>query len=369
MRGIIGVRLQNPTISNATRNTLTQFSTSSGFGGGGGRGGGRGRGGFGLGGPFGVNERAPGKPSSGDPKSEAPEAPAPPPPISGRGHGRGRPADPPSGMPSFSSFMSSIKQPSAGRGRGGPLLSHIQQDSQQQPDSEPKKSIFFKREEEDGAGTGASSDVSPPKAPSLSSSDVESDQKNLPGGILGVLSGTGRGKPEKQPDPIAQGSQENRHIRTQRAPGIGGGDLRAPAAATAAALSDSVPKRQPTQSVDDAVNAARRILLQKDNGDGSGRGRGRRGFDQGRGGGRGREGFRVWDLEERGGRDKDEKASPIGLFHGDDDADGERFAKRVGPDIMNQLTAGFEEMAHSVLPSPLEDEYLEAFDTNCAVSG
>ena len=35
---------------------------------------------------------------------------------------------------------------------------------------------------------------------------------------------------------------------------------------------------------------------------------------------------------------------------------------------MNQLTEGFEEMTSRVLPSPLEDEFLDALDINYAVS-
>ncbi|BAT87732.1 hypothetical protein VIGAN_05112700 [Vigna angularis var. angularis] len=57
MRGNIGIRIPNNTISNATRRTLVAFSTSSGFGDGGR---GRGRGGSVPGsGPFKFNERAP----------------------------------------------------------------------------------------------------------------------------------------------------------------------------------------------------------------------------------------------------------------------------------------------------------------------
>jgi hypothetical protein len=117
----------------------------------------------------------------------------------------------------------------------------------------------------------------------------------------------------------------------------------------------------------------------KDDGDGSGRGsgrgrepRGRGMFVRGRGGrgrsGRGRGGFRGGP-DDRTGRVQDTSHSYAdGLFLGDN-ADGEKLAKKVGPEIMNQLTEGFEEIVSRVLPSPLEDEYVEAFDINCAVSG
>ena len=55
-----------------------------------------------------------------------------------------------------------------------------------------------------------------------------------------------------------------------------------------------------------------------------------------------------------------------GLYAGDD-ADGEKLARKVGPEIMNQLTEGFEEMTSRVLPSPLEDEFLDALDINYAI--
>ncbi|CAI0440785.1 unnamed protein product, partial [Linum tenue] len=45
-------------------------------------------------------------------------------------------------------------------------------------------------------------------------------------------------------------------------------------------------------------------------------------------------------------------------------ADGEKLAQTVGVEFMNQLVDGFEEMGSRVLPSPLEDEFLDALDTN-----
>jgi len=361
MRGNIGIRIRNPTISNATRRTLVAFSTSSGFGDGGR---GRGRGGSLPGsGPFNFNERAPGQPNSSEPKSDKTESPIPP--GSAHGHGRGKPMPPP-GLPSFSPFLSSINQPPAGRGRGtGPQPPNDLRSPAGRgratvpqppndlgpPDSGPIKPILFKREDNASPTTRDGFPI-----------DVEHVNK-LPGGILEVLSGLGRGKPMKQPDQETRVTEENRHLRARPAPG--------------AAASDTLPGRQAIPSRDDAVRNARKFLSQgEDDGSGTGRGRGfreRGGLGRGRGRGRGRGigrgGLRGRDADERLGQLKDaEDSYATGLYVGDD-ADGEKFAKRFGPEIMNQLTEGFEEMAGRVLPSPLEDEFLDALDINYAVSG
>ncbi|KAJ1382322.1 hypothetical protein SESBI_44326 [Sesbania bispinosa] len=115
----------------------------------------------------------------------------------------------------------------------------------------------------------------------------------------------------KQADPETPVTEKNRHIRAPQAPG-------------ATAASETVPERRSVLSRDDAVKNARRILSQED-------------------------------------------SNAAGLSVGDD-AHGERLTKKFGLEIMNQLTEEFEEMASRVLPSPLEDEYLEALDVNCAVS-
>ncbi|GAU32876.1 hypothetical protein TSUD_210970 [Trifolium subterraneum] len=369
MRGTIGIRLQNSNISNATRQTLAPFSTSSGFGGGGGdgRGGGRGRGG-GFSGPpqFNFIEKpAPGNPNSNESKSNSTDSPIPP-GGAGRGHGRGGNVPPPTGFPSFSSFMSSIQQPSIGRGRGfGPLPSQFDNDKQQQnqqqqqqPDSVPKKPVFIRRE--DNASQTTRDNVLPPRKPVFIrtedvkpidlSGDGESDSRfsmNLPSG---ALFGSGRGKTVEKVDREAPPvNVENRHIRARQTPGDGDG------------TSENVRRRQ-------FVN---------DDGDGSGSGRGRGRESRGRGmyargrggrgrGGRGRGGFRGGS-DDRTGRVQDTSHSYAeGLFLGDN-ADGEKLAKRVGPEIMNQLAEGFEEIVERVLPSPLEDEFVEALGINCAI--
>lgn len=56
-----------------------------------------------------------------------------------------------------------------------------------------------------------------------------------------------------------------------------------------------------------------------------------------------------------------------GLYKGED-AGGEKLARKIGPEIMNQLTEGFEEMTSRILPLALEDEFLDALDINYAVS-
>lgn len=56
-----------------------------------------------------------------------------------------------------------------------------------------------------------------------------------------------------------------------------------------------------------------------------------------------------------------------GLYLGDN-ADGEKLAKRIGTEHMNQLVEGFEEMSGRTLPSPLEEEYLDGMHTNYMVS-
>lgn len=97
-------------------------------------------------------------------------------------------------------------------------------------------------------------------------------------------------------------------------------------------------------------------------------GRGRGGF-KGRGN-RGRERGRGRDRDRgrrRDGRVQDgDDDFGAGLYLGDD-ADGEKLAKTIGADKMNQLVEAFEEMSGRVLPSPMEDAYLEALHTNYMV--
>ena len=57
-------------------------------------------------------------------------------------------------------------------------------------------------------------------------------------------------------------------------------------------------------------------------------------------------------------QDRDEGEETT-LYLGDD-ADGEKLAKRLGTETMSKLAEGFEEMGDWVLPSLLEDAYLDA---------
>ncbi|GAB4852059.1 hypothetical protein Ancab_016252 [Ancistrocladus abbreviatus] len=56
-----------------------------------------------------------------------------------------------------------------------------------------------------------------------------------------------------------------------------------------------------------------------------------------------------------------------GVMHKGDDANGQKLVNNVGPEIMNELTEAFVEMSGKVLPSTMEEEYLEALDTNMKI--
>ena len=319
--------------SNATRQSLIPFSTSSG-------GGGRGRG-RGFGGPQ-FDFTAPGKPGPEVSESESVSVSKPDTSLPGHGHGRGRPLPSSPTLPGFNSFVSSIKPPSAaGRGRVT--------DSPPPPDSGPKQPIFFKRQ--DGVGHGNEQGHVSDTAESVHDRNVNF---NLPQSIVSVLTGSGRGKPMKQPVPEEPPIvQENRHARAKP-------------------KSQPQAQSQPRLTREEAVQNAVKILSRRGAGGGEddgeessgGRGRGRgRGRGSGRGWARGR-GGRGFDRR----RDRDsEDGFGAGLYLGDN-ADGEKLAKRLGLETMNQLNEAFEEMSSRVLPSPLEDAILDGMDINYAVS-
>ncbi|XP_068321418.1 uncharacterized protein [Pyrus communis] len=322
----IGRTFTNPSNLSISKVTLIPFSTSSNSGGGRGRG---------RGGPsplrqfdFVAPNRVPGQPDSDEPKSDTP-ASAP-----GIGHGRGRPlasSQPPS---SFSSFVSSVKPNSpAGRGQPGQVQPGPQERDPMASDTGPSKPatpIFFRRD--DGSD--------PP----------------LPGG--------GRGKPMSQPGPellmkevntlfvAPRGKieKENRYIQAR--------PDQDPAQNRAA-------PRGPKLTREEAVAKALGIL-QKDDAEGGGSGgggsggggRGRGRGMRGRGRGRGRGDFRRSDR----GKDVDE-GKGSGLYLGDN-ADGEKLAKKLGPENMNKLVEGFEEVSSEVLPSPLDEAFVDAMHTN-----
>ncbi|KAM5586901.1 translation initiation factor IF-2 [Rosa sericea] len=308
----IGRKLANPSSFSISRQTLLPFSTSSNSGGGGGRG--RGRGGPTPPAPSLFNYLADQFPPQPDSESD------PPAPLPAAGHGRGKPLSQP--PPSFASGI----KPGSSAGRGG--SGHVQPpvESREGDDSGlPKKPVFFRRE------------------------DAE---ENLPAGLMTALGGTGRGRPIS--GPAAQSVEESRQI--------------------GAPVEPKREPRKPKLTREEAVKQAMGILQQGggegpevDGGGGRGRGgeRGMRGRGGGRGRGRGGRGRREGEGDRRRQGDGDGGIAP-GLYLGDN-ADGEKLAKRLGPEVMNQLTEAFEDMSNQVLPSPLDDAYVDALDTNCMI--
>ncbi|XP_058184054.1 uncharacterized protein LOC131301690 isoform X1 [Rhododendron vialii] len=360
MRRSLG-KLSSPVIGNATKNTLiiassSAFSTSSGGGGGGGGGSGRGRGrGSSVIGPSDSQiPPLPGNPEAAgdddDPKGGFISSPLP----SGLGHGRGKPL--PSStptLPSYSSFISAVSSTGidgdgAGRGRAtAPPPPHPRAEPEQ---FGPKRPIFFTKEE-------PSSDSATTKP--VVRRDPLLQDNDLPSGILSVLSGAGRGKPAKQSVPDAKAKEENRHRRPSK-PGGGIG-----VGSTSSDGSLTKPKLSREEAVKKAVGILSKGGFVEDTMEDGGRGRG--GF-RGRGTrGRGSQG---WRGRGRGrGRGRDSRVQDGDNDFGDDfylgdDADGEKLAKTLGPDKMNQLVEAFEEMSGRVLPSPMEDAYLDALHTN-----
>ncbi|TXG60070.1 hypothetical protein EZV62_014643 [Acer yangbiense] len=250
----------------------------------------------------------PTKPTApGQPDTES----KPDPPQSGLGHGRGRPAVPSSPVfPSFSSFISSAK---------------------------------------DGAGAGRGRSVSESDHPSQPTESTQPSEPNLPSSLRLLLPGAGRGNvgaKQQPPTPVSTPpiKEENRHIRARSHP-----------------EADSV-SAQPKLNKEDAMKHTMRILSQ--GGDGEREGVSRSAgpglsASPGRGRGRGGRGdFRRREMEED---DDDEDGS--GLYLGDN-ADGEKLANKIGVENMNMLVEGFEEMSDRVLPSPMDDAYIDALHTN-----
>ncbi|XP_020576671.1 uncharacterized protein LOC110022189 [Phalaenopsis equestris] len=235
------------------------------------------------------------------------------------GHGRGHPPFPSSaGLPSFSSLMSSLKSSSSvGRGRGrGPI-------PPDQPQSLPKQPIFFRRED-------------PESQPEKSQFADPGESAPLP-----VLSGSGRGKPTRTGESDSRPIEENRHLRNKAQP-IGRSPLSSP--------------YQPKLGSQEAARRAVDILSRGGPSGPGARGRGGRGM-VGRGRGRGR-GDRFG-----GGRGRRDADHEFDLYLGDN-ADGEKFEKRLGEENMKTIAEGFEEMSWRVLPSPMEEAYLDALHTN-----
>ncbi|PON62304.1 hydroxyproline-rich glycoprotein family protein [Trema orientale] len=320
-------------LSNATRQTLVPFSTSSGDGRGRGRGGGSHR--F----DFAATPRAPGQPEPDVPRPDPNESPS----SLGHGRGSGKPVASSPILPSFNSFLSPVNPPYAA-GRGGPSnrVPGLPGTAEQRPppeeeqESGPKKPIFFRREDGADAVQAAVRNDGVP----------ETKEATLPDNIVSMLRGAGRGQPRRQRGPEIQTEEVNRHLRAPKAP-VPVPDQRAAA---------------PKMSTEEAVKHAMGILSRDSDGvDVGGGGRGRGGGRGGRGRGR-----RAWRDGGRGGRGRYQDADEgeeTALYLGDD-ADGEKLAEKLGTETMSKLTEGFEEMGVRVLPSPLDDAYLDAMDYN-----
>ncbi|CAN6689113.1 unnamed protein product [Malus baccata var. baccata] len=373
----IGRKLTNPSNLSISKVTLIPFSTSSNSGGGRGRG---------RGGPspprqfdFVAPNRVPGQSDSNEPKSDPPAS------VPGIGHGRGKPlasSQPPS---SFSSFVSSIKPDSA--------ACRVQPD-QVQPGpqardpvasdagpSKPAAPIFFRREDGSdpplpGGGRGkpmsqpSPGQVQPgPQARDSVASDAGPSKPATPfffrreDGLDPPLPGGGRGKPMSQPSPELLVKEVNRHFVAPKSQ-IEKENRHIQARPDQDPAHNRPAPRGPKMTREEAVAKALGILQRDDvegggggGGDrGGGRGRGMRGRRGGRG--RGRGDFRRSDK----GKDLDE-GKGSGLYLGDN-ADGEKLAKQLGLENMNKLVEGFEEVSSEVLPSPLDEAFVDAMHTN-----
>ncbi|PIN24955.1 hypothetical protein CDL12_02295 [Handroanthus impetiginosus] len=338
MRRSLG-KIPYPVIGRAT--TTAGFSTASSGNGGGGRGRGSGRA---TPFQFTVDSNEP-ENSKGDDASQLPH-----------GHGRGRGVPLPSSpvLPSFSSFLNDdSKAPPLGRGRGFVPNKSTSPPAQEEPDppsgkpqSNAKKPLLFLRDE------NAQDDPAEFQFPTR-------QEKALPDNIMNILSGAGRGKPIKASAEAQSDKPKavNRHIRPRQ-------QEKTPATAVAsdeAAVDKSSPREQLSQ--EEKTRKAMGILSRGGQQGGGGRagvigGRGARG---GRGRGRGRFGGRG-----RGDRYEESDDEPAGLDLGDP-ADEEKVAQRLGPEVMNKLAEGFEEMSTRVLPSPVDDAYLDALHTNLLI--
>ncbi|XP_057461771.1 uncharacterized protein LOC130752002 [Actinidia eriantha] len=328
MRRSLG-RFPNPTIGNASLVASSSsfcFSTSTGAG--------RGRG-------------------RGSPGGEDDEEDSISTFSSGLGHGRVKPLPSTPILPSFSSFINTTAATATTTtttGRGKATAAEPPQPHQ----LGPRKPIFFTKDEQ-----LTDSETPTPKP-------TPSQDTNLPSSILSVLSLSGAGRGKQTPLPNDKPTQENRHLKS-RQPTPKGRAAVGPVSTSNESKSTVTPKL----SRDEAVMKAVGILSRGGGGSSSDvraeeGGRGRSGF-RGRGNrsvrGRGGRSGRGRGRREGALQDMDDDTYGAGLYLGDN-ADGEKLAKRVGPDNMNKLVEAFEEMSGRVLPSPMDDAYLNALHTN-----
>ncbi|CAN7083637.1 unnamed protein product [Brassica oleracea var. botrytis] len=358
MRGAIGRRLSNPSNGFSLASIVkhapflvqpTSHFSSSSSDGGAGRGRGRGRGGSGSpaagAGQFGFN-REPEKANEPQSQSQSP---------GGYGHGRGRPIQSDPISPPFSSFVKPDSL-SVGRGRGSlgsdPVSPfspqpprHPAPPQPQQPRFEPHQQPRFEPAKDGVQG-------SPPFAKLEATKDATSPPPpGAPNNISNALvSGAGRGKPFVQ-------NEDTRHI--QRSPQPPQRQKRAQPP------KDITPR--PQLSPEEAGRRARSQLSRGEaeggsgggvRGRGGGRGRGR--GARGRGRGRGGEGWRDDKKEEEA------EQEALSVFVGDN-ADGEKFAKKMGDEIMAQLAEGYEDICERALPSTAHDALVDAYDTNLMI--
>ena len=236
-----------------------------------------------------------------------------------------------------------MKPPSAAVGRGGgPFNRVLGQPPEKAQESGPKKPIFFKREDSTDRVQSDARDEGV----------LDGKETTLPDNVVSMLRGAGRGQPRRERRPEIQTEEANRHLRVPpKSPPP-------PTAETRAAA----PKMSREEAVKYAMGVLSRDSDSTQVGEG-GRGRGR---GRGRGGMRGR-GVHRPGRGVRSGPYQDTDEGELTALYLGDDADGEKLAKRLGTETMSKLAEGFEEMGDWVLPSPLEDAYLDALDTNCKV--
>ncbi|XP_042039878.1 translation initiation factor IF-2-like [Salvia splendens] len=273
------------------------------------------------------------------------------PPPHGHGRGRGIP-------PSFSSFVNNESNPAAfGRGRGigfvspnsfSPRGEESAIQSPQQPN--PKMSFLSKYEEAelDSAGSEA------PPAPI----------KSVPSSIFNVLAGAGRGKPGTPP---ASQPEKPKAVTQQPLPSEQRRSSNEGAAPVQLSEEEKVKKAMGIFSKGHVGGGGTGPEVRAERwGGGRGSGRGGGGRGRGRGMARGRGGRGGYG--GRGSRDdryEDAETEPA-EFLGDPAAE-EKVAKRLGPEVMSKLSEEFEEMSSRVLPSPMDEALLEAYETNLMI--
>ncbi|KFK35706.1 hypothetical protein AALP_AA4G026200 [Arabis alpina] len=337
MRSVIGKRLPNPkgfTFTSLLKQTQNPFLiqpishfSSDGSGRGRGRGFSDGRDQFGINHNESVNQGS---------ESQS---------HGGYGHGRGRPIPPP-----FTSFVGS-DSPSLGRGRGS-IGSGSDPFSQSSPIVESQGSEE-KTQMQVPVKTPVFTELQEIKEETLSTETPPENIFNALGSESSNLehgNGAGSGKPLVESAPA-----RNEHIRRPQPP--------QPQQKRAQKPQNEAPR--PKLSAEEAGRRARSELSRGEAVEGSGV-RGGRGRGRGRGvkgGGRGGRGGEVYGNDKKEGEAEQEALS---VFVGDS-ADGEKFAKKMGTELMKELADGFEEICNKALPSTANDALVDAHDLNCMI--